>query len=501
MRAARRLPAGEAAACRFHQRVSDRTDLGRLRRTGATSCPPWRPRPVAFVTGASRGIGAATALALAAKGYDVAIAARTLREGELHEHGDAAGDAPLPGSLDATADRVRASGARALPLRLDLLEPASHRCGRRGLAEAQLGPIDALVNNAIVQLPGMLARVLETPLDAFSRDPGGQRRRAAPAGAARAAGHARPRARRDRQSRLGAGAMDPPAPTGEGGWGFAYSASKAAFMRLTGVLAVEHKGSGVRFFDVEPGFVLTELMQQSALRDGFAERFGGAPPQVPAAVIAWLLTDPGAESWHGRMVSAQKLCKELALVAGWPRPRGAGLSASAPSARDALRARWSLSHQRPPLPVRPPAGRATRAARAPRLSSASAIAAWPAAVGCRWSTNSRFAPASERSRVEDAGAGRPTALPCARTTSRNAGSSGVVMRCVTPSRSMARDTAARASSSRPSARSASPRGSAPARGRARARARGRAAASSAARLPASRSAAAARRAARTPAPP
>ena len=38
-------------------------------------------RPVAFVTGASRGIGAATAEALAEKGYDVAIAARTRARG------------------------------------------------------------------------------------------------------------------------------------------------------------------------------------------------------------------------------------------------------------------------------------------------------------------------------------------------------------------------------------------------------------------------------------
>ena len=278
-------------------------------------------RPVAFVTGASRGIGAATALALAAKGYDLALAARTVHEGEQHEHGDAAGDAPLPGSLDATAARVRASGARALPLRLDLLEPASIDAAVRE-AEAQLGPIDALVNNAIVQLPGMMARVLDTPLGALSRVLEGNVvaqlqlvQRVLPG-----------MLRRGRGAIVNlvsaSGAMDPPAPTGEGGWGFAYSASKAAFMRLTGVLAVEHKGSGVRFFDVEPGFVLTELMQQSQLRAGFAEQWGGAPPQVPAAVIAWLLTDPKAETWHGRMVSAQKLCKELGLVEGWPKKRG-----------------------------------------------------------------------------------------------------------------------------------------------------------------------------------
>jgi len=277
-------------------------------------------RPVAFVTGASRGIGAATALALAEKGFDVAIAARTLREGELHEHGDAARGAALPGSLEATAARLREHGARALPLRLDLLDPASIDAAVAD-ATRELGPIDALVNNAIVQIPGMLARVLEIPLDAFARILQGNvvaqlqlvhcvlpgmltRGRGAIVNLVSASG-----------------AMDPPAPTGEGGWGFAYSSSKAALMRLTGVLAVEHRGSGVRFFDVEPGFVLTELMQQSALRDGYAERFGGAPPEVPAAVIAWLLSDPAAETWHGRMVSAQKLCKELRLVPGWPRPR------------------------------------------------------------------------------------------------------------------------------------------------------------------------------------
>jgi NAD(P)-dependent dehydrogenase (short-subunit alcohol dehydrogenase family) len=277
-------------------------------------------RPVAFVTGASRGIGAATALALAEKGYDVAIAARTLRDGEIHEHGDAAKGTALPGSLEATAAQFRERGARALPLRLDLLEPASIDAAVAE-AEKQLGPIAALVNNAIVQIPGMLARVLEIPLDAFARILQGNVvaqlqlvQRVLPGMLAR---------RRGAIVNLvsASGAMDPPAPTGEGGWGFAYSSSKAAFMRLTGVLAVEHRDSGVRFFDVEPGFVLTELMQQSQLRDGFAERFGGAPPQVPAAVIAWLLSDPAAESWHGRMVSAQKLCKELRLIPGWPRPR------------------------------------------------------------------------------------------------------------------------------------------------------------------------------------
>ena len=41
---------------------------------------------VAFITGASRGIGRETALAFARAGFDVAISARTLAEGETHQH-------------------------------------------------------------------------------------------------------------------------------------------------------------------------------------------------------------------------------------------------------------------------------------------------------------------------------------------------------------------------------------------------------------------------------
>ena len=52
---------------------------------------------VAFVTGASRGIGAESAVALATSGYRFAITARTLTEGESHDHGGSS--EPLPCSL------------------------------------------------------------------------------------------------------------------------------------------------------------------------------------------------------------------------------------------------------------------------------------------------------------------------------------------------------------------------------------------------------------------
>ena len=70
-------------------------------------------RKIAFITGASRGIGAAAALRLAERGFDVVLTARTLAAGETHDHGNRAGEPdlrPLPGSLEETASAVRALG-------------------------------------------------------------------------------------------------------------------------------------------------------------------------------------------------------------------------------------------------------------------------------------------------------------------------------------------------------------------------------------------------------
>ena len=69
-------------------------------------------RRTALVTGSTRGIGRATAIALARRGYDVAITGRTVKEG----------DASLPGSLESTVAAIEACGQRAVPVMLDLLD-------------------------------------------------------------------------------------------------------------------------------------------------------------------------------------------------------------------------------------------------------------------------------------------------------------------------------------------------------------------------------------------
>ena len=59
---------------------------------------------------------------------------------------------------------------------------------------------------------------------------------------------------------------------------------------------------------------MTAMMRQSGMQAEFEGRLKGAPPSVPAAVISWLATDPAADAWNGRTVSAQRLAAERGLA-------------------------------------------------------------------------------------------------------------------------------------------------------------------------------------------
>jgi 7-alpha-hydroxysteroid dehydrogenase len=96
-----------------------------------------------IVTGASRGLGRAIALAMAAEGAGVAVVART----------EQVWDERLPGTIGETVGAIEAAGGRAVGIRADLLDPADRQ---RLVAEARaaLGPITILVNNAAFTAPG-----------------------------------------------------------------------------------------------------------------------------------------------------------------------------------------------------------------------------------------------------------------------------------------------------------------------------------------------------------
>src|SRR5689334_18452635 len=105
--------------------------------------------PVAFVTGASRGIGKACAINLARAGYDVACTARSQQEGEEREHSSTvhkSDSRPLPGSLATTGAAINATGRRALAVPADLLDRSQLEAAVATVL-SEWGHIDLLLNN------------------------------------------------------------------------------------------------------------------------------------------------------------------------------------------------------------------------------------------------------------------------------------------------------------------------------------------------------------------
>jgi NAD(P)-dependent dehydrogenase (short-subunit alcohol dehydrogenase family) len=276
-------------------------------------------RGVALVTGASRGIGKAVAVHLARAGFDVAISARTLHEGEPREHSSTVKRSdltPLPGSLDATAALIENEGTRALRVVMDLTDRSSLAPGVDEILAAW-GRIDVLVNNGRYIGPGHMDQLLDTPvelldlhLEANVMAPIILTKLVLPQMLERANGYIV-------DVTSSAGASDPPAPAGRGGWGLGYAMSKGAIHRLVGIIAVELGDRGIVAFNLHPGFVTTERMVIDMGAFGF-DASAGAPPDVIGAATAWLVSAPEARALNGTWIEAQDLCAERGLLPGWP---------------------------------------------------------------------------------------------------------------------------------------------------------------------------------------
>lgn len=209
----------------------------------------------ALITGASSGIGRATALAFAQAGFDVALVGRNLTR------------------LQAVAELAIAAGVDAKTYSVDLSEVAQVRSRFEAIAQ-ELGQIDILINNAGMGYTGKLA---ETPLEDWQRVldlnltsvfqciqallPGmRQRGQGTIINVASIAGHqAFPE------------------------WG-AYCVSKFGLVALSKTLAAEERSHGIRVVTVSPGAVNTPIWDTGTVQAEF-DRSQMLSPELVAQTL------------------------------------------------------------------------------------------------------------------------------------------------------------------------------------------------------------------------
>ena len=272
-------------------------------------------RKTALVTGASRGIGRATALALADIGFDVAITARTVHDGDpsaLTSDGKV-----LPGSLAATAAEIEARGGLAVQIPLDLLEretlvPAVEA------AIAGLGHLDVVVNNAIFVSGGGPKSFLETDPDDLVNQMWGDLTAQLLLLQPQVAHMVERGGGVIVNIGSGSGKWKLKFPIGQGGPQLAYCAAKAGFHRAADRIAFEYGDDGVVAYTVDPGFVATERTLMVTELGAIAAR--GVEPSVVGAAIAWLATAGPATRENGTYHEAQAIARELGLLDPLPTP-------------------------------------------------------------------------------------------------------------------------------------------------------------------------------------
>ncbi len=222
--------------------------------------------PVVLITGAGRGIGAATAKVLTEQGAKVGVLARR--------------------RTDADAVVAGLSAGSALALGCDVRD----RAGLGEALEEAFGPLTALINNAAIL--GPLEKLHEADPDAWAETIDVNLSAALwviqavlPGFIERGSGTI---------INISSGAAHKPIA----GWS-AYCASKAGLAMLTQSLHLEYAAAGVRVFGIAPGVVDTGM--QAAIRasghtpERLRDRSTLAHPDAPAKIIAALLSSKAEE--------------------------------------------------------------------------------------------------------------------------------------------------------------------------------------------------------------
>ena len=227
-------------------------------------------KKTALVTGASRGIGKACAITLAAAGYRMVLAARS---------------ADL---LEAVAVEIRAAGAEAYVLGLDLSKPESIKTSIQKAAK-EFGRIDILVNNGGITKDGLAVRMKQADWELVIQTN--------LSGSFYATQEVLQGMMRERWGRI----VNISSVVGEkGNAGQAnYVASKAGLIGLTKSLAQEVGSRNITVNAVAPGFIdtdMTELLSdelKQKMIDSTPLRRMGKADEI-AAAVKFLVSDEAA---------------------------------------------------------------------------------------------------------------------------------------------------------------------------------------------------------------
>ena len=217
------------------------------------------PGQKVLITGASRGIGKACAIALAKAGYSVALVSRSQAE------------------LDALAEEIRGMGVRAVAQAIDLTETTTVAATLGKLLES-FGPVDVLVNNAGMAYTGSLA---EMSLDLWQRVITLNLTSAFQCIQAVLPGM------RSRKRGTIVNVISVAGKQAFPDWG-AYCASKFGLMGLTKSLAQEERAYGIKVVALCPGAVNSPLWDTDTVQADFDRTAMLSPEDVAQALVQTL---------------------------------------------------------------------------------------------------------------------------------------------------------------------------------------------------------------------
>lgn len=248
---------------------------------------------VALVTGGSRGIGKGCALELAAAGATVYLTGRTTVEG----------DAPLPGTIGATAQEIEEAGGHAIAVACDHRDDAAVEAVFETI-ERDHGCLDILVNNAM-SIPREMVNgkpFFENPLSNWDDmiDVGTRSAYAASWFACRRLMAPAKRGLIVNISSSGAAKY---------AWHVGYGVGKAALDKMTGDMGEELAPLGIAVVSLWPGLVLTERTKNVSQSTGLDTSKAESQRFTGRAVVA-LASDPAVARHNGQVRTSRALADE-----------------------------------------------------------------------------------------------------------------------------------------------------------------------------------------------